>query len=73
MALMACVHSDLECLVLCFLGFMQWISMIFVPNDRSSLNLRFGLLHTIFGGLCGVLACFATCGFTVLVHSTHEL
>ena len=56
-----------------FLSHMQWIEMILVPNDRSSLDLHFGILHVIFGGLCGVLACFATRKFTVLVHSICEL
>ena len=56
-----------------FLGYMQWIEIILVPNDRSSLDLHFGLLHVIFGELCGILAYFATSGFTMLVHSTREL
>ena len=47
--------------------------MILVPNDRSFLDLNFGTLHVIFGGLCGILAYFATSGFTMLVHSTREL
>ena len=37
------------------LSYMQWIVMILVPNDRSSLDLHFGILHVIFGWLCGVL------------------
>ena len=45
--------------------------MIHVPNDRSFLDLHFRILYVIFGGLCSVLACFATRGFTVLVDSTH--
>ena len=32
-----------------FLAHMQWIELILVPNDRSSLDLHFGILHVIFG------------------------
>ena len=47
------------------LGYMQWIEMIFVPNNRSFLDLHFGILHVIFGGLWDVLAHFATRRFIV--------
>ena len=32
-----------------FLAHMQWIEMILVPNERSSIDLHFGILHVIFG------------------------
>ena len=35
-----------------FLTHMQWIELILVPNDRSSLDLHFSILHVIFGLVC---------------------
>ena len=30
------------------LGYMKWIELIIVPNDRSSLDIYFDILHVIF-------------------------
>ena len=44
-----------------FLAHMHWIEWILVPNDRSSLDLHFGILHVIVGLVC--------CDLCLGVHS----
>ena len=56
-----------------FLVHMQCIEMILVPNYRSSLDLHFGILHVIFGWLCGVFCIWAIHGCTVPMNSDCRL
>ena len=48
-----------------FFAHMQWIEIILVPNDRSSLDLHFGILHVILVDYVVFWLFLATHGLTV--------